>query len=58
MQALTKSYFLMSTAGPDACQQGMIAYSWAINAVHAAVYRTCDILEPDYPYGDNVPVPV
>ncbi|KAL4784861.1 hypothetical protein BJX76DRAFT_356597 [Aspergillus varians] len=37
----------MRNAGPDACQQGMVAYSRAIHAVQAAVIEPHDTLEPD-----------
>ncbi|KAL3478463.1 hypothetical protein BJX99DRAFT_256360 [Aspergillus californicus] len=47
MRALTTSYYLMRTAGPDACCQAMITYSSAIKAVQAAIDQSCGTVESD-----------
>ncbi|KAL2808962.1 hypothetical protein BJX63DRAFT_374625 [Aspergillus granulosus] len=47
MKALTASYYLMRTAGPDACQRGKEAYGHAINAVRWAINHPHRKAEPD-----------
>ncbi|KAL4864800.1 hypothetical protein BDV12DRAFT_175657 [Aspergillus spectabilis] len=48
MEALTTGYYLMRTAGPGACVQGIEAYDHAIHAIQAVVNGPCAMAcEPD-----------